>query len=101
MTTSWNKYYTPHTVADALAILQRYAGRARVIGGGTDLLVETRRGLRRPIDAIVDASRIAGLDAIVEDGDYIVIGCGVTHTQIVNDDRIICVSAPAWPRAAA
>ena len=89
MTSAWNNYYVPDTVADALAILQRYDGRARVVGGGTDLLVETRRGLRRPFEAIVDASRIAGLGSIVEDDGYILIGCGVTHTAIVNDERII------------
>ena len=89
MSTAWNRYYAPETVTAALDILQRYEGRARVIGGGTDLLVETRRGLRRPIEAIVDATRISGLDTIVEDGDDIVIGCGVTHTRIVSDPRII------------
>ena len=89
MTSAWNNYYVPETVADALAILQRYDGRARVIGGGTDLLVETRRGLRRPFEAIVDASRIDGLSSIVKDAGYIVIGCGVTHTMLVNDERII------------
>ena len=89
MSSGWNNYYTPDTVAAALDILQRYDGRARVIGGGTDLLVETRRGLRRPLEAIVDATRITGLDSIEEQGDYLVIGCGVTHTTIVNDRRII------------
>ena len=89
MTTAWNNYYAPDTVAAALQILRRYDGRARVIGGGTDLLVEARRGLRRPFEAIVDATRIDGLNAIAEDGEYIVIGCGVTHTTIMNDPRII------------
>lgn len=89
MTGSWKNYHTPTTVEDALALLQSYDGRARVIGGGTDLLVETRRGLRRPYEAMVDASRIAGLNTIEQDQDYIVIGCGVTHTKIVNDERII------------
>ena len=88
MSTAWNRYYAPDTVTAALDILQRYEGRARVIGGGTDLLVETRRGLRRPIEAIVDATRIKGLDTIVEEGDHIVIGCGVTHTTIVSDPRV-------------
>ena len=88
MTAAWNNYYVPGTVGEALEILQRYDGQARVVGGGTDLLVEARRGLRRPFEAIVDASRIGGLGSIVEDGEYIVIGCGVTHTTIVNDERI-------------
>jgi carbon-monoxide dehydrogenase medium subunit len=89
MTAAWTNYYAPDNLADALQILQRYDGRARVVGGGTDLLVESRRGLRRPFEAIVDATRIGGLDSIDDDGEYIVIGCGVTHTRIVNDARIL------------
>lgn len=85
----WKNYHTPGTVEEAIAVLRDYDGRARVIGGGTDLLVETRRGLRRPYEAMVDASRIAGLDTITQIEDSIVIGCGVTHTEIVNDPRII------------
>ncbi len=89
MTAAWDNYFVPETVAAALRVLERYDGRARVVGGGTDLLVEARRGLRRPFEALVDATRISGLDTIEQDGDYIVIGCGVTHTTIVNDERII------------
>jgi len=86
---AWKNYYVPESIEEALAVLQRYDGRARVVGGGTDLLVESRRGLRRPFEAIVDASRICGLNAITHNADYIEIGCGVTHTQIVNDERIL------------
>lgn len=88
-TNRWEHYYTPATVTEALEILRRHDGRARVVGGGTDLLVETRRGLHRPVEAMVDVTHIDGLDAIVIDGDHIVIGCGVTHSQIVRDTRII------------
>ena len=89
MTSHWKHYHTPETVEEAIAALRGYDGRARVIGGGTDLLVETRRGLRRPFEAMVDASRIAGLNTIERDPDHIVIGCGVTHAQIVNDPNIL------------
>jgi len=89
LTSSWKHYHTPGTIEEAIAVLHGYDGRARVIGGGTDLLVETRRGLRRPYDAMVDASRIAGLHAISRDQEHIVIGCGVTHTEIVNDPNIV------------
>jgi len=85
---SWLSYYTPQSVAEAVELLQRYDGRARVIGGGTDLVVETRRGLHRPVEAMVDASRIAGLDRITREGGYIVIGCGVTHSQIIRNELI-------------
>jgi len=88
-TNRWGHYYTPATAAEAIELLQRYDGRARVVGGGTDLLVETRRGLHRPVEAMVDVTHIEGLDTISEDGDNIVIGCGVTHSQIIRDARII------------
>lgn len=86
--TAWKNYHKPASVEEAIAVLQSYDGHARVIGGGTDLLVESRRGLRRPFEAIVDASGIAGLNTISYSPSYIEIGCGVTHTQIVSDDRI-------------
>jgi carbon-monoxide dehydrogenase medium subunit len=85
----WEHYYTPTSVAEAVEILQRYDGQARVVGGGTDLLVEIRRGLHRPVEALVDVARIPNLNTIDKDGDYIVIGCGVTHSQIIKDPRII------------
>ena len=85
----WQHYFTPTSVAEALDILQRYDGEARVVGGGTDLLVETRRGLHKPVAAMVDVTHIDGLDEISLQDGYIVIGCGVTHSQIVRDERII------------
>jgi len=88
-TNRWESYHRPKTVDEALELLRNYDGRARVVGGGTDLLVEIRRGLRRPFEAMVDVSGIAGLGSISREQDYIVIGCGVTHTEIVGDERII------------
>ena len=73
----------------ALELLQHYDGRARVVGGGTDLLVEIRRGLRRPFEAMVDVSGIAGLGRIIQTQDYMLIGCGVTHATIIRDESII------------
>jgi len=69
-------------------LLEHYDGRAQVIGGGTDLLLEIQQGARPAVEAMVDPSRIAGLDRINREDRYIVIGCAVTHTQIVNDGLI-------------
>ena len=57
----WKHYFTPASVAEAVDILERYDGDARVVGGGTDLLVETRRGLHKPVTAMVDVTQIEGL----------------------------------------
>ena len=86
----WNNYHTPQSIEEAVQWLQHYDGRARVIGGGTDLLLEIQQG-RSPVEeAMVDTSRIAGLDGITLDRDYITIGCAVTHTQIIHDQHISC-----------
>jgi len=70
-------------------LLDRYDGRAQVIGGGTDLLLEIQQGTRPAVEAMVDPSRITGLDRITMDDEHIIIGCAVTHTQIVSDQDII------------
>lgn len=84
----WNDYYTPATVEEAVQILARYQGTACMIGGGTDLLLEIQQGHRPKMAALVDPTRITGLDQITEEDGYLVIGAGVTHTRIVNDPRI-------------
>jgi carbon-monoxide dehydrogenase medium subunit len=79
----------PQSIAEAVQWLNHYDGRAQVIGGGTDLLLEIQQGLRPAVEAMVDPSRITGLDRITMDDEHITIGCAVTHTQIVNDEDII------------
>jgi carbon-monoxide dehydrogenase medium subunit len=79
----------PLSIAEAVQWLNHYDGRAQVIGGGTDLLLEIQQGLRPAVEAMIDPSRITGLDRITMDDEYITIGCAVTHTQIVHDKDII------------
>ena len=86
--TYWNHYYLPHTVEEAIQLLDRYDGQARVVGGGTDLILEMQQGHKSPVEALVDAAQIPGLNQIVADGPYLVIGAGVTHTQITSDPQV-------------
>jgi carbon-monoxide dehydrogenase medium subunit len=86
--TLWKHYHLPHTVEEAVELLEGYAGRARVVGGGTDLILEMQQGHQPPVEALVDPTRIPGLDQIVSEGSYLVIGAGVTHTQITTDPQV-------------
>lgn len=87
--TYWKHYHTPVSLEEALNLLKKYNGQARVVGGGTDLILEMQQGHHPPVEALIDVTQIAGLDQIVEEDGYLVIGAGVTHTQIVNDERIV------------
>jgi len=87
--TCFKRYHTPGSVEEALELLSRYDGQAQIVGGGTDLLLEIQQGLRPPVEAMVDTSRLAGLDSISREGKHIVIGCAVTHSQIIRDKDLV------------
>lgn len=85
----WHDYYNVNRIEDALEILAERGERARLIAGGTDLLLEMERGVRKGIDTLVDISRIPGLDhIIIDDNETIHLGPLVTHNQCV-DSRLI------------
>ncbi len=80
----WKHYYTPATVEEALALLRTYQGGARVIAGGTDLLLDIKQGhLPRP-EALVDITRIPGMSDLRQEEDEFYLGAAVTHAQIVD-----------------
>lgn len=84
----WERYYTPTTVDEAVALLQQYAGTARVIAGGTDLLVEMREGHHDPFPALIDITSIPSLRTIDLENETVFIGAGVAHTAIVKHDTL-------------
>ena len=65
----WKHYHTPKTVDEALELLASYDGRARVVAGGTDLILEMHEGRRPPVQALVDVTHIDH----VEVGDEVVL----------------------------
>ena len=86
--TLWNHYHTPSTIEEALALLASYQGGARIIAGGTDLLLDIRQGHTPRPEALIDVTCIPDLTVIEQDGDTMLIGAGVTHTQIVGQPII-------------
>jgi len=66
-------YAAPRTVDEAVQQLSRANGGARVLSGGTDLLVQLQSGRVKP-GVIVDVKRIPGLIGIRAEGGGFVIG---------------------------
>ena len=65
-------YAAPRTVNEAVQELGRANGAARVLSGGTDLLVQLQSGRVKP-GMIVDVKRIPGLIGIwAEDGGFVI-----------------------------
>ena len=86
------RYESPGTVADAVDMLAAEAGIAKVLAGGTDLLVQTRSGMIEP-DLVVDLKRIPGmLDIQSEDGGFR-IGAGVSCARLGEHEDLKAM----WP----
>ena len=80
-------YERPKRIDEALALLDRAAGRARVIAGGTDLILQLRQGEYRP-DLLVDITGIEELKRIEENDGWIEIGAAVTHGEVATNSLI-------------
>ena len=81
-------YARPATLAEAVSLLEEHGPEARLLAGGTDLLIRLRDGSARPA-VVVDVKRIAELrPAIREDQGRLVISAGTVMTDVAADDRV-------------
>jgi len=79
----WRDYHLPSTLDEAVSLLHQYDGTARVVAGGTDLFIDMNDGRHSDVVALVDITRIAGLDEVTLMDGWLIIGAAVTHTQVV------------------
>jgi carbon-monoxide dehydrogenase medium subunit len=71
----------PRSLGEAVALLQKHGDDARVIGGGTTLVILMKqRALHYPY--LVDLRMIAGLSEIKRESDGVRIGALTTHRRI-------------------
>ncbi|MCL5777544.1 xanthine dehydrogenase family protein subunit M [Limibaculum sp. FT325] len=69
------------SVADAVRLLAAEPGTARVLAGGTDVLVQLRSGMVEPA-LVVDIKRIAGMRDIVAEAGGFRIGAAVSGAEL-------------------
>jgi 4-hydroxybenzoyl-CoA reductase subunit beta len=77
----------PRTVTEAVAAYHDHPG-SHFVAGGTDLLVNMRRGIARP-QYLVDLSAIDELGEIRISDDGVTIGAGVTIAALAGTDLIV------------
>ena len=88
----------PTSLADALAALADEPA-SLVLAGGTDLMVQVNEGLRHPGPGPVLALAVVSeLRAVQRQGDELVVGAGVTYTELMAEPTASL--APALAQAA-
>ncbi len=81
-------YTRPATLAEAIALLDAGGADARILAGGTDLIIRLRDGSLRPA-VVIDLKRVRDLPPGVREEDgRIVIGATTVMTDIAADGRI-------------
>ncbi len=79
-------YHRPKTVAETIDILNANSNAA-ILAGGTDLLVEIKKGIRQHSD-LISLSDVNELKFIKEDKENVIIGAATTHNEIIKSELI-------------
>jgi CO/xanthine dehydrogenase FAD-binding subunit len=80
-------YASPTTVDEAVGLLAGASGLAKVLSGGTDLLVQLRSGRVKP-DLIVDTKRLPGIIGISEESGGFVIGAATPGAMLEEHEGL-------------
>lgn len=80
------KFHRPKTLDEALDMLSNYDNRA-LKAGGTDLLVEMKKGLRTYAD-LISLTGIDELNLIKEENEQVHLGTGLTHSEMLQSEVV-------------
>jgi len=80
-------YLEPQNLEAALDLLATHGDEAKILAGGTDLLVRMKKGLLKP-EALISLKSLKGLSYIEDDNDHIRIGAGTCLADIIASEII-------------
>jgi carbon-monoxide dehydrogenase medium subunit len=86
------RYESPTTTREAVSLLSREKGKAFVLAGGTDLLVQLRMDMIAP-DLMVDIKRIPAMSEIKKTATGFRIGAAVSGAALGRNKALV----KAWP----
>lgn len=88
----------PCSLSEAVALCTQHRGRARILGGGTDLIVQIKKGALEP-EILIGLEKVAALDFISHEENGLNIGAMTTATTIAKAE-LIRVNTPVLAEAA-
>jgi carbon-monoxide dehydrogenase medium subunit len=91
-------YHTPASISEALELLSAHGRDARLLAGGTDLLVAMKKRASVP-SHLINLKTIAGLSGITADAKGITIGALTTIAEIERSALVSETYSPLWDAA--
>ncbi len=88
------RYVAPASLSEAADLLSSHGPRARLVAGGTDLMLELSRGARSGVELLVDISGVAGLDRVSYESGRVTLGPLVTHADVVASAPMLTAGLP-------
>ena len=87
------EYAAATSVDEAVSLLAARGPGAKILAGGTDILVELQRG-GKPADTLLDITKIEGLRYVRGEGDEIAIGGLATHNDVLASPACVTYALP-------
>jgi len=81
------EYHKPKDINETLHLLSEFKEKAKILAGGTDLIVHLKEELAMP-EVVIDIKGISELNKIEISEDNIFIGAGVTFTEIIESQPL-------------
>jgi carbon-monoxide dehydrogenase medium subunit len=91
-------YHTPTSLAEALDLLAVHGADAKLLAGGTDLLLAMKKRVATP-SQLINLKTVPGLSGITSDATGLTIGALTTIAEILDSSVIKESYTPLWDAA--
>lgn len=82
------QYVAPRTLDEAVAALAEAGPTARVLSGGTDIIIQAREG-RKDVSVFVDVKKVPETMAVTVDDEGLTIGASVPCAELYENPQIV------------
>ncbi len=81
------EYFKPSSIDEAIKLLNKYGAKARILSGGTDLVVRIKDGFETP-DAVIDIKGLDELKVLDFKDNKLIVGTLTTFNELIDSEVV-------------
>jgi xanthine dehydrogenase FAD-binding subunit len=85
---TWKNYLIPHSLQEAITLLDQAPKSLKIIAGGTDLLLDIQQGHSPQVETLLDVNEIPDLLKLDLQDEFLYIGAAVPLKQVSNSPLV-------------